>query len=314
MLGRWSLFKKRSIVLSDVELDSNRKAVLTFEETKEGIKGSLRLYNFPHELEGLSSLGININQKVYKAGLTLKSNRLYEFFVDFNEIPSVFSCALINFQNASPKPILYGSSSGGADDVYAQIITEISSENTYQNAKNTLDKYEVSLDTQDDVEKEIDNALCEDCCSCANCIYKKYFFENHKEETINQDPKEEEKEIEEEPQTYLFLERLRPQIDKMFEENPSETNLQELIPSSKWVKVEYEDDGDFYVLGLIYDEDQNIKYVCYGVPAVFEEEAPKELSGYPIWLSIDKDDPNGFGYWLTYQDASTGQPVRAIMD
>ena len=129
---------------------------------------------------------------------------------------------------------------------------------------------------------------------------------------MSEQPKQEEVDIE--PQTYMFLDRLRPQIDKMFEENPTETNLQELIPSSKWVKVEYEDDGDFYVLGLIYDEEQNIKYVCYGVPAVFEEEAPKELSGYPIWISLDRDDPKGFGYWLTYQDAITGQPIRAIMD
>lgn len=305
------MFKKKSIVLSDVELNSNRKAVLTFEETNDGIKGSLRLYNFPHELEGLSSLGININQKIYKAGLTLKSNRLYEFFVDFKEIPSVFSCALINFQNATPKPILYGSSSGGTDDVYAQIITEISSESTYQNTKNTLDKYE-SREDQETIEKDIDNALCEDCLSCKDCIYKKYFFENHKEETMSEQPKQDDVDVE--PQTYMFLDRLRPQIDKMFEENPNETNLQELIPSSKWVKVEYEDDGDFYVLGLIYDEKQNIKYVCYGVPAVFEEEAPKELSGYPIWISLDRDDPKGFGYWLTYQDAITGQPIRAIMD
>ena len=305
------MFKKKSIVLSDVELNSNRKAVLTFEEAKVGIKGSLRLYNFPHELEGLSSLGININQKIYKAGLTLKSNRLYEFFVDFKEIPSVFSCALINFQNATPKPILYGSSSGGTDDVYAQIITEISSESTYQNTKNTLDKYE-SREDQETIEKDIDNALCEDCLSCKDCIYKKYFFENHKEETMSEQPKQDDVDVE--PQTYMFLDRLRPQIDKMFEENPTETNLQELIPSSKWVKVEYEDDGDFYVLGLIYDEKQNIKYVCYGVPAVFEEEAPKELSGYPIWISLDRDDPKGFGYWLTYQDAITGQPIRAIMD
>ena len=112
----------------------------------------------------------------------------------------------------------------------------------------------------------------------------------------------------------MFLDRLKPQIDKMFEENPTETMLQNLIPSSKWVKVEYEDDGDFYVLGLLYDDEDNIKYVCYGVPAVFEEDPPKELSGYPIWFPLDKENSKGFGYWLTYQDASTGEPVKAIME
>ena len=77
--------------------------------------------------------------------------------------------------------------------------------------------------------------------------------------------------------------------------------------------MEYEDDGDFYVFGLLYDDNENIKYVCYGVPAVFEENPPDELSGYPIWLPLDKDNAKGFGYWLTYQDASTGEPVKAII-
>ena len=36
---------------------SNRKAVLTIEEIAEGLKGSLRLYNFNSELAGISSLG-----------------------------------------------------------------------------------------------------------------------------------------------------------------------------------------------------------------------------------------------------------------
>jgi len=310
------LFKKKSIVLSDVESNSNKKAVMTLEESNDGLKGNLRLYNFPHELDGVSSLGINANQKVYKAGLTLKSNRFYEFFVDLKDIPNVFSCALINFQNAVPKPVLYGSSSGGPDDVYAQIITEISDDRSYQNAKSTIDKFDSDLEKKNEIEKEIDHALCTECDACANCVYKKYFFENHKEEVSKQDIVLNEQEIpaQQEQSSYMFLDRLKPQIDKMFEENPTETMLQNLIPSSKWVKVEYEDDGDFYVFGLLYDDEDNIKYVCYGVPAVFEEDPPKELSGYPIWFPLDKENSKGFGYWLTYQDASTGEPVKAIME
>ena len=87
-----------------------------------------------------------------------------------------------------------------------------------------------------------------------------------------------------------------------------------MIPNSKWVKVEYEDEGDFYVFGLIYDKDKNVKYVCYGVPAVYEEEPPQELSGEPIWTPIDKQNEKGFGYWLTYQDAETGEPVKIVVD
>lgn len=318
------MFSKKSIVLSDVESSSNRKAVLTIEEVSGGLKGSLRLYNFNNELAGISSLGFYIDKKVIKAGLTFKSHMLYEFFIDLNSIPQKFSCAVINFQNAQASPILYGSSNGSDDEIYASIINEISQENSFKNTKNVLDKYDVDFqeDEKAEIEKEIDKAMCQDC---GNCVYKKYFYEHNpnvkaenlkeeKSETVEDNIYEMPKHEEPVNENLDFFLRLKPQIDKLFSTNPIEDNLQKLIPSSKFIKVEYEDDGDFYVFGLLYDNDENIKYVCYGVPAVFEENPPDELSGYPIWLPLDKDNAKGFGYWLTYQDASTGEPVKAIID
>lgn len=305
---------KKSIVLSDLE-SSNKKAVLSLEEDGVAVKGTLRLYNFSQNLPGISSLGFYVDKKVYKAGLTLKSPMLYEFFLSLDKIPNNFTCAVVNFQNAQSKPILYGSSQGSSDNLYADIISEISKENTLSNTQNVLDKFGVDFDEEEkaQVEKEIDKSLCSE--NCENCIYKAYFYENNPQKTqisanlSENEEKEDEKEIEE---NSLFFEKLKPQIDKLFENNPVEENLQALIPASKWVKVDFEDDGDFYVFGLLYDEDENVKFVCYGVPAVFEEDPPKELSGYPVWLPLDEDKQDGFGYWLTYQDASTGEPVKAI--
>ena len=319
------MIKRKSVVLSDTE-NSNRKAVLCLEEDQVGLHGTLRLYNFSRDLGGISSLGFYINQKVYKAGLTLKSPMLYEFFLDQNEIPQSFSCAVINFQDAKGKAILYGSSDGN-DQVYANIVSEIAGNSTLENTKNVLDKYGVDFDDQEkvEVEKEIAAAMadsCETCGHCDDCVYKKYFYEHNaaeiesKAEKKIETEKEEaraEDEVEEISQP-TFLDKLKPQIDKLFEDNQTENNLQSLIPNSKWIKVDYEDDGDFYVFGLLYDEDGQVKYVCYGVPAVFDEEAPKELSGYPIWISLDKDNSRGFGYWLTYQDATTGEPIKAIIE
>ncbi len=306
---------KKSIVLNDIQ-PSNKKAVLSLEEDGIGIKGTLRLYNFAENLPGISSLGFYVDKKVYKAGLTLKSPMLYEFFISLEKIPTKFTCAVVNFQNAQSKPILYGSSQGSCDDLYASIIGEISKDNSLANTQNVLDKYNVDFDDEEkaQVEKEIDNALFGG--NCENCIYKAYFYENNDKKTqisanlTELDKKEEKKEIEE---VDVFFDKLKPQIDKLFENNPVEENLQALIPSSKFVKVDFEDDGDFYVFGLLYDEEGNVKFVCYGVPAVFEEEPPKELSGYPVWLPLDEEKRDGFGYWLTYQDASTGEPVKAIL-
>ena len=329
------MLKRKSIVLSDISNNSSKKAVLSLEEDGVGVKGTLRLYNFPFELSGISSLGFYVDQKVYKAGLTYKSHMLYDFFLSINELPNKFSCAVVNFQNAVATPILYGSIEGNNENIYGSIISEIAKDNSLKNTKQTLDSFGVDFDEEEkkQIEKEIDSALCDDSCgNCSDCVYKKYFYENqpheaetvstnslHKEETVDlvdknvQEPAKENERKEEESEV-IFIDKLKPQIDKLFETNPMEDNLQKLIPYSKWVKVEYEDDGDFYVFGLLYDEHDNVRYVCYGVPAVFEEVPPKELSGYPIWLPLDKDNMRGFGYWLTYQDATTGEPVKAIID
>lgn len=308
---------KKSIVLSGTK-DQTQKAVLTLEEDGVGINGQLRLYNFSRELNGISSLGLYVDKKVYKAGLSFKSRMLYEFFLSLEKIPNKFSCAIVNFQNAVPSPILYGASEGADDQIYASIISEISADKSAGNVKNVLDKYGIDFDEQEkkEIDKEIDQEMCKEDCS--NCVYKKFFFE-HKSEVEAIEPKEEHstqipQNPHDEEQEEMFFDKLKPQIDKLFESNPIEENLQSLIPSSKWVKVEYEDDGDFYVFGLLYDESGNVKYVCYGVPAVFEQEPPKELSGYPIWLALDQNNQNGFGYWLTYQDASSGEPVKALID
>lgn len=317
------MFRRKSIVMSAPENEDGKKAVLTLEEDEIGVHGTLRLYNFSQEINGIASLGFYVNQNVYKAGLTYKSNMLYDFFLNLKEIPSKFSCAVVNFQNAVASPILYGSSEGSQDDVYGSIISAISKNNSKSSVENVLDNYGVDFDDEEKeiIEKEIDKSLCESGKDCSNCIYKKYFYENQmKDAEISsvakekEDEKPEDIQVPKEEEEIVFIDKLKPQIDKLFENNPMENNLQNLIPSSKWVKVEYEDDGDFYVFGLLYDESENIKYVCYGVPAVFEEEPPKELAGFPIWLPLDKNNANGFGYWLTYQDASTGEPIRAIID
>ncbi len=337
--------KRKSIVLSDTEEKSTKKAVLTLDEKEGGLVGTLRLYNFPAEPNGILSLGLYSDQKVFKAGLTRKSQMLYDFFVDIKEIPAKFSCAVVNFQNAEPKPMLYGSSEGSVDDIYASIINEVAGAKSFQKTKDVLEKYDVDFAEPEkhEIEEEIDDCMCKE--TCANCIYKKYFYENaqppkqenksdfkaeifggQEAQTLskNFDRAEKENKIAasenldqkdekiEKGDNIFFFDRLKPQIDKLFENNPTENNLQNIFPYSKWAKVEYEDEGDFFVFGLLYDENGDVKYVCYGVPAVFDENPPEELDGYPIWLPLD--EKQGFGYWMTYQDAKTGEPLKAILD
>ena len=69
---------KKSIVLSDIE-KTNKKAVLTMEETNNKVVGSLRLYNYEDDINGILSLGIYFDQTVTKCGLTKKQNMFWNY-------------------------------------------------------------------------------------------------------------------------------------------------------------------------------------------------------------------------------------------
>ena len=284
------MLSKKSMVLSDLD-GSNKRAVLTLEKTDDDVHGSIRFYNFPIHIEGILTLGFYVNNKVIKIGLTYKSTSYYTFLLNEDFINEKFSCAVLNFNDAEAKPILYGSSEGRDEDVYASIVENLSSDFSMKNVEKVLDEHGIDYDEQEkqEIENEIDKCMAD----CKNCYYKKQFYANgadggNEEKVVNEKNSEalkvkreersdvryanEEKGDEsdnnlEKDEEEIFVKRLKPQIDKLFEKNPIESNLEEMIPSSKWVRVEYEDDGDFYVFGLIYEGDE-IKYVCYGVPEV----------------------------------------------
>lgn len=106
-----------------------------------------------------------------------------------------------------------------------------------------------------------------------------------------------------------FYELIKDQVDELFKKHPAEENLEQLIPDSKWVKVDFEGDGNHYVIGLIYEE-KELKFICYGVPGEYDKEPPGELAKYSQWLPLDENIHEGNGYWLMYQDAQSGDSVK----
>lgn len=105
-----------------------------------------------------------------------------------------------------------------------------------------------------------------------------------------------------------FYDQIKNQIDQLFEQYQREEELERILPNSKWVKVKYENSDNFYVLGLIFDEDQ-IKYISYGLPASDPNKPPKDLQEYAQWLPLDTNNPQGEGYWLVYQSADSGESI-----
>ncbi len=309
------MFNKKSIVLNGVD-SSSQKAVLTLEEDGDMLNGRIRLYNFASPPKGIISLGIYSDGKVVKAGLTHTSGMLYTFLCQIPSMPSDFSCAVVNIINGEAKPILYGSSfnSSSQEEIYDKVITSLSGAQTMSEVEKVLDDYQIDFDDEEkaEIEKEIDKCMDNlGCDNCKDCKYKQYYFSNFDKADLVTSLAEEDKEVEEKKLEDNFYLEMKSQIDTLFENNPSEEYLEELIPNSKWVKVDI-DNGDYYVLGLIYD-DKKIKYICYGVPGVYQKKAPRELAGYPIWFPLDEEKSDGFGYWLSYQDADSGESVKAII-
>jgi len=303
------MFSKKSIVLNGVN-DKNKRAVLTLECDGEITKGNLRLYNFSGDLRGIISLGIYSQGQVIKAGLTQNAGMVFSFICQLRSIPQKFSCAVVNFLDGEPKPILYGNSEGYSDkeELFTEVISSLSQTNTANEVENLLDGYGIDFEDnlKEEINQNIENCMNEKCDMCQNCQYKNFYIQSQTEDktaVIQSDNFDSEEK---------FYKELKSQIDILFENNPTEEYLQELIPNSKWVKVLLKDSEDYYVLGLIYEEDK-LLYICYGVPGVYQKTAPRELSGFPIWFPLEENKPQGFGYWLSYQDANTGESVKAIV-
>lgn len=317
------MFNKKNIVLSGVE-NNSQKAVLSLEYDGQMAKGKLRLYNFGSEPKGIISLGLFQDGNVVKAGLIKCSQMLYTFACQAENINDNFSCAVINFVNGEPNPILFGKGDGfvDKDDIFSQISNDLKNANSVNEVEDTLNKYNVDYekDLKEEIENEIDDYLeetedCENCQDCEECLYKKYYLENHKSQELSIEGKVSliDEQIEQKSDEEIsFYDEIKPQIDKLFNKYPNEEYLERLLPNTKWVKVNLEEDDNYFVLGLIYEQEK-LKYICYGVPGVYSKNPPRELSGFPIWFPLEEAKPQGFGYWLSYQDADNGESVKAVV-
>ena len=105
-----------------------------------------------------------------------------------------------------------------------------------------------------------------------------------------------------------FYNMIADQIDELFARYPREKNLETLIDNSMWCKIDTDTDNKYYVVGII-KENNDIKYICYGVPGNYNIEPPLELKDYSQWLPTDPSAPYDNGYWVMYQDSTTGENV-----
>ncbi len=129
-----------------------------------------------------------------------------------------------------------------------------------------------------------------------------------KEEKTSDDSLNHEENREEESRS--FYDQVKPQIDALFNKYEPCDDLCNMIPYSKWVKIIYDKDNNFYVLGLIFDESGNVLYICYGMPARNSNTPPDELEEYAGFIPKNAQEPDGEGYFVVCQDGETGRTLK----
>lgn len=101
---------------------------------------------------------------------------------------------------------------------------------------------------------------------------------------------------------------IKKSLDDLFERFPQDEYLCETIPSSHWVKIDYDGNGKSYSVGVLTDGEE-VVYIGYGIRAHFSKTLPSSIKSVAQWVPLDFSYPKGEGYFMIYQKASDGSNV-----
>ena len=101
-----------------------------------------------------------------------------------------------------------------------------------------------------------------------------------------------------------FYATVKDQIDELFSVGERYAPLERALPDTRWVKIDYDDKGRYYVVGLVGVKPD---YIAYGVPGKFDSR-PAAFEGadfIPLSQPIERSD----GFWVIFQSAETGKEI-----
>ena len=94
-----------------------------------------------------------------------------------------------------------------------------------------------------------------------------------------------------------YYKTVQKEIGKVFLDFPPYYPLINKYPQSFFVRIDFPSSEKYFVLGVLQQE-QKVRYICYGLPAGKEEIADKDFI-------LVENAPTSF--WMLFQDATTGQ-------
>lgn len=330
------VFEKKMIILT-----GEGKGVLKTENNAFGSEGALTLFGVPSEKNRFLIVKSGENLREYELGkadkITLKFERKIvgdEHFIVSDHDRALLYGTLsknrlwkanlpVGVENRSEKKIIKTPKESGAEYSTRKSIDDIfpSSNGYADNAVETENYYEGLLGGGEESVSEIESKIEDEkekrglslreranrkrAQGCERELRKK--LESVSEGASILVPATQSEEVFTVPAREMtYYERVSNQIEKLFSLGERDKNLEELLPFTKWVKIDYDGRGKKFVVGLIGEKPD---YICYGLPGKYSPIPPAELDGYCQWLPLEVTNPHGRGYWLIYQSADTGESV-----
>jgi len=309
--------KSKTIIMSSPAQKSQGRGILTIYEEDGLLQCRIRLYSTP-DLSRFCKLGIYHQKEVFSANILEKNGTYTSSMVgDFN-IEKDFYAAIVDTEHNNNVLLAGGTYAGYFFNDQSYVFSNISKENPNTNLYDYSDEDYNNFNHDTTIEKnesEIKEVCDEsDCEKCRTCKYKEFFYSYNpqieKDEKVNVESQTttqnvEQKEIENEeieisPKQDI-ISALLPQFDYVFKNYKADETLNNLIPNSKFVKID--ENQEEYSIGAIYDNEK-MRYICYAVLKDYNSPAPQELGKHYQWLPLDKEDPLSDGYYIVFQDAS----------
>lgn len=283
---------KKNIILTSADLEHSpeQKGIISFENDGNETRVCLKTFNL-NKINGKLMLGVQQNNNFYKTEINeFKSNNEFKINAPIN-LNDKLSCVVIDVLNDTASPLIWGSNE--TSKVWQNSFLFNDKDDKEKEGERNLRQKEDEYESDEEIEKIVDNSINK--------------LDNSFEDEIISEPEEQEENEDEKDDT--FYSTIKNQVDELLNNYEQEKALETIIPNSKFVKVDYEQNGDYYIFGVIYENDK-IKYVVYGLPGEYGVKPEDDYSNYYQWLPLNAENPEGFGYYLMYQDAMNGEAIK----
>ena len=329
-------FKKTIFLSNKTDTKNKSMAILTLEKQNHNVFCTIKSYNLKTDKDLI--LGIKYDNNIIKQNILLNNNTYSFILRDKVDLNSNLGCVLLESNRDGFLPLLWGSekTSNYKNQILQNLNASIQKIKPLEQLKkqNTEEKESFTIPTPtteciSPINSKETYEIHKNQCNINNFIETPKYSQISLDEEMVRTESEiaqaqameslfetSEEEIEEvisrnisNPTTdHKFYNMIAEQLDELFDKYPREKNLENLIDNSSWVKINHEEENKYYVVGIIYEND-DIKYICYGVPGSYYNEPQSDLRAYSQWLPVDSMNPYDNGYWVMYQDADSGENI-----